>query len=75
MRENEPFATYVQKWQELKMNKQYDRNLRIRLIYEGLGFIVSVIDYLNFEYMYVWRNQMMRWKVELERRYNWLGKG
>ena len=51
----------------------FNKNVSRRLIYEGLCFIVSVIDSLGYDYMAQWRNDMMTWKVEMEKRYKWLG--
>jgi len=56
-----------------KDEKEINRNISIRLIYEGICFIVSVMDHLDYEYMIYWRNEMMKWKVEMEKRYKWLG--
>lgn len=56
------------------MANDYNKNISIRLIYEGICFIVSVIDYLDYDYMTEWRNEMMNWKIELEKRFGWLGE-
>jgi hypothetical protein len=54
------------------MTEKPDTNHAVRTIYEGLGWIVTLIDWLSYDYMIPWRNDIMKWRMELKKRYNWL---
>lgn len=51
-----------------------EKNITINLIYWGLHHLVWAIDRLGYDYMMEWRNQMCKWQVDLEKRYDWVGK-
>ena len=57
------------------MVNYHKANHAIRLIYEGLGCIVTSIDWIDYEYMVYWRNDMMKWRKTMEEKYKWLKKG
>jgi len=49
-------------------------NVSLNIIYWSLQHIVWVIDKLGMDYMVDWRNQMCKWIIELEKKYNWIGE-
>ncbi|KKM02565.1 hypothetical protein LCGC14_1783220 [marine sediment metagenome] len=55
-----------------KTMKEFNRNITLRVIYESLGLVVSLMDALEFEYMVDWRNTIQKWRMEMRRRRNWL---
>ena len=66
---------------QIKMKTErnlYWRNVSLNLIYFGLNHLVWVMDTLieklHYLYMVDWRNEMSKWQIELEKRYDWLAK-
>ena len=54
------------------MTGNYNKNHAIRIIYNGFEWLVDIIDWLGFEYMIDWRNDIMKWRLELVKKYKWL---
>lgn len=52
----------------------YKKNVSINVIYWGFQHLVWVIDKLGYDYMTDWRNQICQWMIDMEKKYNWVGK-
>ena len=54
------------------MANNYKANHAIRIIYNGFGWLVDIIDWHDYDYMTCWRNDLMSWRGDLEIRFKWL---